>query len=118
MAPSANSLLSSVRSALTSKSGAHEIGTPKRKHRLGDNNGRIRLHEMISSEHCLARAERLRMLMLRASDPAAAIRLRRFVKIYKDLAERAKKDAGLAPAAKQIDHTEASAPPRSDAQGI
>ena len=57
------------------------------------------------------------MLMLRASDPAAAIRLRGFVKIYKDLAERAKKDAGLAPAAKQIDHTEASAPPRSDEQG-
>jgi len=34
------------------------------------------------------------------------------VKIYKDLADRAKKDAELAPAAKQIDHTEASAPRR------
>ena len=46
---------------------------------------------MLSSEHCLARAERLRILMLIASDPAAAIRLRGFVQKYKILAEHAKK---------------------------
>jgi hypothetical protein len=39
------------------------------------------------------------MLMLTASDPAAEFRLRGFVKVYRDLAERAKKDARLVPAA-------------------
>ena len=29
---------------------------------------------MLGSEHCLARAERLRMLMLTAPDPASAVR--------------------------------------------
>ena len=42
------------------------------------------------TEYCLARAERLRMLMLTASDPAAAIRLRGFMHKYRTLAERAK----------------------------
>jgi hypothetical protein len=46
---------------------------------------------MLRSEYCLARAERLRMLMLTASDPASALRLRGFVQKYRDLAERAKK---------------------------
>ena len=34
---------------------------------------------MLSSEHCLTRAERLRMLMLAAPDPASAVRLRGLV---------------------------------------
>jgi hypothetical protein len=46
---------------------------------------------MLRFEYCLARAERLRMLMLTASDPASAVRLRGFVQKYRDLAERAKK---------------------------
>ena len=46
---------------------------------------------MVSSDHCLARAERLRMLMLTAPDPAAEIRLRGFVQKYRVLADRAKK---------------------------
>jgi hypothetical protein len=46
---------------------------------------------MLSFEHCLVRAERLRMLMLTASDPTAEIRLRGFVHKYKDLAERGKR---------------------------
>jgi hypothetical protein len=45
---------------------------------------------MLRTEYCLARAERLRMLMLTASDPAAADRLRGFVRKYRILAERAK----------------------------
>jgi hypothetical protein len=45
---------------------------------------------MLRSEYCLARAERLRMLMLTASDPASADRLRGFVHKYKDLAVRTK----------------------------
>jgi hypothetical protein len=45
---------------------------------------------MLRTEYCLARAERLRMLMLTASDPAAEIRLRGFVQKYRILAERAK----------------------------
>ena len=45
---------------------------------------------MLRTEYCLARAERLRMLMLTTSDPAAEIRLRGFVQKYKILAERAK----------------------------
>jgi hypothetical protein len=46
---------------------------------------------MIRSEYYLARAERLRMLMLTASDPASAVRLRGFVQKYRDLAEGARK---------------------------
>ena len=46
---------------------------------------------MLRSEYCLARAERLRMLMLTASDPASAVRLRGLVEKYRDLAERTKK---------------------------
>ena len=46
---------------------------------------------MLRSEYCLARAERLRMLMLTASDPAAAVRLRGFVQKYRILAERAER---------------------------
>jgi hypothetical protein len=49
------------------------------------------VNEMLSFEHCLVRAERLRMLMLTASDPTAEIRLRGFVHKYKGLAERAKR---------------------------
>ena len=45
---------------------------------------------MLGSEYCLARAERMRMLMLTASDPTAADRLRGFVHKYRTLAERAK----------------------------
>jgi hypothetical protein len=47
------------------------------------------LPKMLRSEHCLARADRLRMFMLTASDPAAAIRLRGFVANYRLLAEQA-----------------------------
>ena len=47
---------------------------------------------MLNTEYCLARAERLRMLMLTASDPAAQIRLRGFVQKYRVLADRAKKE--------------------------
>ena len=46
---------------------------------------------MLRSEHCLARAERLRMLMLTAPDPAATVRLRGFVQKYRILAERAER---------------------------
>ena len=46
---------------------------------------------MLRSEYCLARAERLRMLMLTASDPAAAVQLRGFVQKYRILAEQSKK---------------------------
>ena len=46
---------------------------------------------MLSSEHCLARAERLRMLMLTAPDPASAVRLRGLVQKYRILAEHSKK---------------------------
>jgi hypothetical protein len=52
---------------------------------------------MLRSEYCLARAERLRMLMLTASDPASADRLRGFVQKYRDLAERAKKQVESPP---------------------
>jgi hypothetical protein len=45
---------------------------------------------MLRTEHCLARAERLRMLMLNAPDPATELRLRGFVQKYRDLAERTK----------------------------
>ena len=46
---------------------------------------------MLRSEYCLARAERLRILMLTTSDPAAAVRLRGFVQKYRTLAERAER---------------------------
>jgi hypothetical protein len=52
---------------------------------------------MLRSEYCLARAERLRMLMLTASDPASAVRLRGFVEKYRDLAERTKKQVESQP---------------------
>ena len=52
---------------------------------------------MLRSEYCLARAERLRMLMLTASDPADQMRLRGFVQRYRDLAERAKREAKSRP---------------------
>lgn len=55
---------------------------------------------MLSTEYCLARAERLRMLMLAASDPAAEIRLRGFVQKYKVLADRAKKESAPRPLSK------------------
>jgi hypothetical protein len=48
---------------------------------------------MLGSEHCLARAERMRMLMLIEADPAAAHRLRGFMQKYRTLAERAKTEA-------------------------
>jgi hypothetical protein len=44
---------------------------------------------MLGSEYCLARAERLRMLMLTASDPAAEVRLRGLILKYRALADRA-----------------------------
>ena len=43
---------------------------------------------MLRSEYCLARAERLRLLMLTASDPAAEVRLRGFIQKYRALADR------------------------------
>ena len=46
---------------------------------------------MLRSEHFLARAERLRMLMLTAPDPVSAVRLRGFVEKYRILAEHSKK---------------------------
>ena len=52
---------------------------------------------MLRSEYCLARAERLRMLMLTASDPASAARLRGLVEKYRDLAERTKKQVESPP---------------------
>ena len=52
---------------------------------------------MLRSEYCLARAERLRMLMLTASDPAAEVRLRGFVQKYRELAERTKKQVESLP---------------------
>jgi hypothetical protein len=52
---------------------------------------------MLHTEHCLARAERLRMLMLNAPDPATELRLRGFVQKYRELAERAKKSVGSLP---------------------
>jgi hypothetical protein len=47
---------------------------------------------MLRTEYCLARAERLRILMLTAADPATAVRLRGFVQKYRILAERAKRE--------------------------
>jgi hypothetical protein len=52
---------------------------------------------MLRSEYCLARPERLRMLMLTASDPASAVRLRGLVEKYRDLAERTKKQVESRP---------------------
>jgi hypothetical protein len=52
---------------------------------------------MLRSEYCLARAERLRILMLTASDPASELRLREFVQKYRDLAERTKKQVESSP---------------------
>ena len=46
---------------------------------------------MLRSDYCLARAERLRMLMLTAFDPAVAVRLRGLVQKYRTLAEHARK---------------------------
>ena len=57
---------------------------------------------MLRTEYCLARAERMRMLMLTAADPAAEIRLRGFVQKYKILAERAKSQEGLPSSAPQL----------------
>jgi hypothetical protein len=54
----------------------------------------------LRSEYCLARAERLRMLMLIASDPASALRLRGFVQKYRILAERSKKQEDTPSSAK------------------
>jgi hypothetical protein len=48
---------------------------------------------MLRAEHCLVRAEQLRMLMLTESDPASQLRLRSFIQKYRDLAERAKREA-------------------------
>jgi hypothetical protein len=52
---------------------------------------------MLRSEYCLVRAEQIRLLMLTASDPADQIRLRGFVQKYRDLAERAKREAKSRP---------------------
>ena len=60
----------------------------------------IRVSVMLSAEHCLTRAERLRISMLTEFDPAAASRLRGFVYKYRRgfvykyriLADRAKKE--------------------------
>jgi hypothetical protein len=46
--------------------------------------------KMLRSEYYLARAERMRMLMLTSADGAAADRLRGFVLKYRALADRAK----------------------------
>jgi hypothetical protein len=50
---------------------------------------------MIGSEYCLARAERMRMLMLTAPDPASELRLRGFIQKYRALADRAKREERL-----------------------
>ena len=47
---------------------------------------------MLGSEYCLARAERLRMLMLTAPDLASELRLRGFIQKYRDLAVRARRE--------------------------
>jgi hypothetical protein len=52
---------------------------------------------MLRSEYCLARAERLRLLMLTASDPAAEIRLTGFMQKYKALSDRAKGKVEIRP---------------------
>jgi len=57
---------------------------------------------MLGSEYCLARAERMRMLMLGAADPAAADRLRGFVERYRILADRAKTEEGAPSSAPQL----------------
>ena len=57
---------------------------------------------MLGFEYCLARAERMRMLMLTASDPTAADRLRGFVHKYRTLAERAKTEERLISSTPQL----------------
>ena len=57
---------------------------------------------MLRTEYCLARAERMRMLMLTAADPAAEIWLRGFVQNDRILAERAKSQEGLPSSAPQL----------------
>jgi hypothetical protein len=44
---------------------------------------------MLSPEHCLSRAERLRISLLTTRDRTAARRLRTFVEKYRILADRA-----------------------------
>jgi hypothetical protein len=51
---------------------------------------------MLRSEYCLARAERLRMLMLTASDPAAAVRLRGFVQKIQNFSRAVEETGGYA----------------------
>ena len=51
----------------------------------------------LRAEHCLARAEQLRMLMITESDPASQLRLRGFIQKYRDLAEQAKREAKSRP---------------------
>jgi hypothetical protein len=43
---------------------------------------------MLRPEYCLVRAERLRLLMLAANDPAAAVRLRGFVQSIGNIERR------------------------------
>ncbi len=57
---------------------------------------------MLRRQHFLARAEQLRMLMLTASDPAAAVRLRGFVRKYRQLADRAEKLLTVAPSSVDV----------------
>jgi hypothetical protein len=52
---------------------------------------------MPHADHCLARAERLRMLMLTAPDTATELRLRGFIQKYRDLAEHAKSEVESRP---------------------
>jgi hypothetical protein len=57
---------------------------------------------MLGSKYCLARAERMRMLMLTAPDSASELRLRGFTQKYRDLAVRAKREERPSPPAPQL----------------
>jgi hypothetical protein len=52
---------------------------------------------MLRAEYCLARAERLRMLMFNARDLTTEARLRGFVQKYRILADRAKREVESRP---------------------
>jgi hypothetical protein len=43
---------------------------------------------MLGADHCLARAERMRMRLLVGTDPASAVRLRRLIQRYRKMADK------------------------------
>lgn len=57
---------------------------------------------MLRSEHCLIRAERLRMTLLTTSDLTVAARLRGLIHKYRDLAVRAKAEIKSLPSDSNI----------------